>query len=175
MTFLLTFALGLLGIVAAAAVLRVALADGSRPAGFAGAVAVAAVALLAASGLVNAGKTVRLLFDKHERWEGLSRQDAIDGPSTGAAVDPAFVRMAKPHLLRGDTFFISRKAGDITRMWLMYRLAPNIAEDRPEDADWIIYWQEPDPFRTHQIRVEDILVHLKWGPDVGLIKRRRAS
>ncbi|HEV2815050.1 MAG TPA: hypothetical protein VGW10_17470 [Solirubrobacteraceae bacterium] len=173
MTFLITLVLSLLGIGLAAAVLRATLADGRTPS-WNRVVVVAAVALVAATGLPNAGATLGTVQDRIDRWGPVppeeTRGQALGG---GGGVDPAFIDFAKPHLLRGDTFFVSRNAGAETQMWLNYRFAPNLAEDRLEDADWLVYWREPDPFKTHRVSLDDVVTHLKWGPDVGLIRIRR--
>lgn len=170
MTFLIALALALLGIALAAAVLRAALARG--PLSWPRTVAVAAVALVGATGLANAGDSFRKLKDRREQWAPIKPEDTVDRAG-GAGVDPAFTAFAKPHFLRGDTFFLSRNAPGETRLWLNYRFAPTLAVGRKEDADWIIYWREPDPFRTHGIPLDQVVTHLKWGPDVGLIRVRR--
>jgi hypothetical protein len=173
-SFLLSLALALLGIGMAAAVVRAAL-GGDRPLAFGRTVAVTSVVVLVATGLANAGGTLEWLMERRDNWDHVPAEDAVDRASPGAGVDPAFVDFAKGELLRGDTFFVSRNAGDGTRLWLNYRLAPNLAEDRLEEADWLIYWQEPDPFKTHRVPLDQVVAHLKWGPDVGLIRIRRES
>lgn len=173
MSFVLSLALALVGIGLAAAVVHAALAGGGRPATFARTVAVTAVVVLSATGLANAGGTLDWLLDRRADWAPFSAKGAYDRFSPDSGVDPAFVDFAKPRLLRGDTFFISRNASGATRMWLNYRLAPNLAEDKLADADWLIYWQEPDPFKTHGVSPDEIVEHLTWGPDVGLIRMRR--
>ena len=172
MSSLLSIALALLGIGMAAAVVRAALGGGG-PMPFGRTVAVTAVVVLSATGLANAGGSLEWLMDRRDKWGDVPAEDAIDRFSPGAGVDPAFIDFAKPHLLRGDTFFVSRNAGGGTRLWLNYRLAPNLAEDRLDEADWLIYWQEPDPFKTHGVSLDQVVTHLKWGPDVGLIRIRR--
>jgi hypothetical protein len=169
-TFLITTALALLGLALAVAVLRAAFARGPLP--WSRTVAVAAVALVGATGLANAGDSLRKLESRHDEWDDVPARDTIERPG-GAGVDPAFTAFAKPNFLRGDTYFLSPNAPGDTKLWLNYRFAPTLAVDRKEDADWIVYWQEPDPFRTHGIPLDQVVTHLKWGPDVGLIRVRR--
>lgn len=171
MKFLLTFTLAALGFGVAVSVLRAAAAGGNVA--WPRLTAVFVVALLVSTGLVSAGDGYRKMREKREKWAPMREQDAVEAPGLG--VDPPFVRFAKPHLLRGDTFFVSRNASAGERLWLNYRFAPNLAEDKLADADWLVYWREPDPFKTHRVRLEDVVTHLKWGPDVGLIRIRRAS
>lgn len=173
MSFLLSLVLAVVGIGLAAGVVRTALAGGGRTPSPGRTVAVTAVVVLAATGLANSGGTLDWLLKRRAEWAPFSAKGAYDRFAPDAGVDPAFVEFAKPHLLRGDTFFISRNAGGGTRMWLNYRLAPNLAEDRLEDADWLIYWQESDPFKEHGVAPEDVVTHLTWGPDVGLMRIRR--
>ena len=172
MAFLLSLSLALFGIGLAAAVVRAALAGGGPPT-FGRTVAVTAVVVLVATGLSNAGGALEWLLDRRAKYAEYDQKSAVDRVSPASGVDPAFVDFAKPHLLRGDKFYISRNASGGTRMWLNYRLAPNLAEDRLADADWLIYWQESDPFKAHRVAREDVLAHLEWGPDVGLIRLRR--
>jgi hypothetical protein len=172
-TFLLTFALGLLGIVFAAAVLRVTLARDGRAPSWSRSIAVGVIAVLAASGLFNAGDTYRKLTDRRDHWAPVSEQDALENNSVGNHVDPKLTRFLKERLLRGETFYLTRNTPNETKLWLAYRLAPNLMEDRPDEADWIIYWQMPDAQRALGIAPEQVDRHEQWSPDVGMVKVRR--
>lgn len=173
MTFLLTFGLGLLGIVLAGAVLRVALARTGGALSWGRALALGVVAVLAATGLDRAAATYELLKDRRAHWAPVSEQDALENNAEGNGVDPEFTQFARERMLRGETFYLPRSVPNHTKLWLAYRLAPNLMEDRPDEADWIIYWAMPDPLRDLGLSPEEVDQHHQWSPDVGMLKVRR--
>lgn len=170
MSSIVTFALGLLGVVLAAALLRVSLLRGDRPRSWRGGLAVVVVAVLAASSLLNAGDAFRKLEDRRHRWAPASEQDALDSNETGDLVDRAFTRFIEERLLPGETFYFSPPTNNEPKLWLTYRLAPNMLEDRPEEADWIIYWREPDVLRALGIAPEEVVRHDQWSEDSGMLR-----
>ena len=175
MTFLLTLGLGLVGVGLSVAVVRAAM-HGDVQVSWSAAVAIAVAGLVVASGLVNAGDSYQRLRDRRAQWEPLTEAEALDNPSAPVAgVDPEFSKFAKSHLLRGQTFYLTRSASDTTRLWLGYRLAPNIMEDRIEEADWIVYWQKPDAVRELGLSRREIEAHLQFTAEAGMIKVRRES
>ena len=175
MTFLLTFALAVLGVVLAGGVLRFALSWGGGAPSWGRALAVGVAAIVVASGLVNAGDTYRKLRDRRAQYAPLPDRDALEINSVGAGVDPAFTRFAKDRLLRGETFYLTRNTKNETKLWLAYRLAPNLLEDKPQEADWIIYWQNPNALRDLAIAPDDVDRHEQWSPDTGMVKVRREN
>ena len=153
--------------------LLVAFAGSGRPPSRGGALAIGVVVVLAAGGLTDAASTYRKLRDRHAHYAPVPERDALDINSVGNHVDPAFTRFVKERLLRGETFYLTRNTPDETEVWLSYRLAPNLMEDRPGEADWIIYWQNPNALRDLAIASDDIDRHEQWSPDTGMVKVRR--
>ena len=170
MSSFVTFALGLLGIVLALALVRVALLRGERPRSWRGALAVVVVAVLAASSLLNAGDAFRTLEDRRDRWAPVSEEDALDSNETGDIVDRDFTRFIEERLLPGETFFFSPPTDNEPKLWLTYRLAPNMLEDRPEEADWIIYWRQPDVLRAVGVAPGEVVRHDRWSKDSGMLR-----
>lgn len=173
MTFLITFALAVLGVVLAGGVLRIALARGERAPSWGRALALGVVAILVATGLVQAGDSYRKLRDRRAHYAPLPERDALEINSAGVGIDPSFTQFAKDRLLRGETFYLPRSTKNETKVWLAYRLAPNLMEDRPLEADWIIYHQNANALRDLAIAPKDIDRHEQWSPDTGMVKVRR--
>ena len=170
MSSFVTFALGLLGVVLAGALLRVTLVRGDRPRSWRAVAAVVVVAGVAASGLLNAGDGFRELEDRRDRWAPVSEQEALDSNEAGDLVDRDFTRFVEERLLPGETFYFSPVSDNEPKLWLIYRLAPNLLEDRPEEADWIIYWRQPDVLRVLAVAPEEVVRHDRWSEDSGMLR-----
>ena len=74
-------------------------------------------------------------------WETLKpAQAAVAGTPSG--VDGSFAEWIRGRLKPGDRFYMVPSATqDISvYQWFTYRLLPNLATDRPQQADWLIFY-----------------------------------
>jgi hypothetical protein len=164
-----TLVLAIAAIAVAAAMLR-ALLGGRAPASVPALAAVGAALLLTFQGLATLDGSIRAMNEKHDRFAPLSARDAFENAALSVGIDPAFSAWAASQVERGETFALLGSFRVGTEHWLAYRLAPNtLARDR-RSADWLIFFETPDPYAKHGLRPEDY-ARLSWGPDAGMLRR----
>jgi hypothetical protein len=168
-TFLLTLGLGVLGVGLAIAVLRATLGgDGGAPS-WGRAAAAGAAAVLVAVGLVNARGAYKALRDGRAQWAPLPEAQAFEATPAGG-VDPGFTQLIKDQILRDEDIFIAHNTPAAPRLWLTYRLAPNIIEDTPEEADWIVYWTQPNATNEIDFGPGKVVFNREFAPGTGIFK-----
>jgi hypothetical protein len=166
------FVVALVGIALAIGMLR-ALLRASPPPSMPALAAVGVALLLTFQAVANLEGSVSEMFRKYERFAPQRPSDALEAPSVRVGIDPPFTAWAAGNLRRGETFALLEPFPLGADHWLAYRLVPNtLARDR-ESADWLVFFNTPDPYATHRLR-RTAYVRLSWGPDAGLLRRTGA-
>jgi hypothetical protein len=86
-------------------------------------------------------QTSKSLLSQHSQWETLTpAQAAVAG--TPGGVQGSFAEWIKGRLGPGERFYlVPSPTQDVSvYQWFTYRLLPNLATDRPQTADWLIFY-----------------------------------
>src|SRR2546422_33541 len=103
------------------------------------AIVVLAVAFAYLAFFGNVWQTSKSLLSQRSQWETLTPgQAAVAG--TPGGVQGAFAEWIRGRLGPGQRFYLVPSATQDVSVyqWFTYRLLPNLATDRPQEADWLI-------------------------------------
>jgi hypothetical protein len=141
----------------------------------------------AATGLVAASLTAALLFSSSigevlagfdQRREETARIPPFEAATRGGAnlgVDAPFVEWVRERVRPGETFYLlpdGLKLDEATYQWTTWRLTPNVAATRVEDADVLIFFEAPGSLRYP---AGEFGLPLRFAPDRALARRSRAG
>lgn len=131
-----------LGVLAGAALLAAIVGRGVGRRSFALGAAIIPAAVACAVLGTGLWPTTRNVLAERASQAALSPQEAQSAPGRSADVEIDFVEWAREQIPAGETFLVVGE--DRGQQWTTFRLLPNLAVDRPEDADWIVFYGE-DP------------------------------
>jgi hypothetical protein len=86
-------------------------------------------------------QTTDSLISQRSQWETLTPAEAAVAGTPGG-VDGSFAEWIRGRLKPGDRFYmVPSEAQDVSvYQWFTYRLLPNLATDRPQEADWLVFY-----------------------------------
>jgi hypothetical protein len=92
------------------------------------------------------------LWSDRSTWKRLPREQ---GPAAGAVAENADLRVGFADWIRrrlkpGDSFYIvpaKARAEPAVYQWFTYRLLPSVASEKPDGADWLIFY-DTSPARS---------------------------
>jgi hypothetical protein len=136
--------LQVLGVLAGAGLLAAVGGRGLGPRSYA--LAAALVPVGAACVLLGGSlwPTTRNMLAERARQAAIPPAEAELAPGKSANAKVDFVEWARQRIPPGEKIYVF--AGDSEGyQWTTFRLLPDLAVDRPEDADWLVFYdQEPD-------------------------------
>jgi hypothetical protein len=166
--------LQVLGAVAAGVVVSILISRRRHATGVHAAVALLATAVAFVLIWPNGWSEGRDLVDKRGDDGRLSAGEAAVAGGSVLHVNTGFVEWVREQLRPGETFHLflpgpKDPAGDgVIQQWTTYRLLPNLAVDSPEQADVLVFYNEP-PARYDRGAFEPAR---GYGPGFGLARRR---
>jgi hypothetical protein len=86
-------------------------------------------------------QTSKSLLSQRSEWETLTPAEAAVAGTPGG-VQGSFAEWIRGRLKPGERFYLVPSATQDVSVyqWFTYRLLPNLATDRPQQADWLIFY-----------------------------------
>lgn len=136
--------LEVLGVLAGAVLLAALAGQGVSRRSFALGAALVPAALACVLLGASLWPTTRNILAERARNAATPPAEAQLAPGRSADVDVEFVEWARERIPPGETIHVL--PGDEEGFqWITYRLLPSLAVDRPEEAEWLVFYdREPD-------------------------------
>ena len=100
-------------------------------------------------------------------------QAALAGTPPG--VQSGFAEWIRARLAPGQRFYLAPSATQDVSVyqWFTYRLLPNLATDRPQEADWLIFYGTTPRASGYIHMIKGIAT--RYGPGYSIARARHAS
>ena len=118
--------------------------------------------------------TGKSLLSQRSQWEAMTpAQAALAGTPPG--VQSGFAEWIRARLAPGQRFYLAPSATQDVSVyqWFTYRLLPNLATDRPQEADWLIFYGTTPRASGYVHMIKGIAT--RYGPGYSIARARHAS
>jgi hypothetical protein len=121
-------------------------------------------------------QTGRSFWSERSDWKTVGRPQAdVAGAPPEPGFQTPFAEWIRERLKPGDRFYLvpSPTRDEAVYQWFTFRLLPNLATDRPQQADWLIFYGT-SPRQTgliHSIRG----IAQQYGPGYSIARTNHAS
>ena|SRR5436190_23880054 len=119
-------------------------------------------------------QTSKSLLSQRSQWETLTPGEAAVAGTPGG-VEGAFAEWIRGRLRPGQRFYLVPSATQDVSVyqWFTYRLLPNLATDRPQEADWLIFYGTTPRASGYIHMIKGIAT--RYGPGYSIARARHAS
>jgi xanthosine utilization system XapX-like protein len=116
----------------------------------------------------------RSFWAQRAQWRAVA-QPAIAGAPAEPGFQAGFAEWIRSRLEPGDRFYLvpSPTRDEAVYQWFTYRLIPNLVTEKPEQADWLIFYgiNPRESGLTHLIKG----IAQQYGPGYSLARTQHAS
>ena len=116
----------------------------------------------------------RSFWAQRAQWRAVA-QPAIVGAPAEPGFQAGFAEWIRSRLEPGDRFYLvpSPTRDEAVYQWFTYRLIPNLVTEKPEQADWLIFYgiNPRESGLTHLIKG----IAQQYGPGYSLARTQHAS
>jgi xanthosine utilization system XapX-like protein len=172
----LVFQLG--AVLMAGFVVAVAWTAKPAPAAIARSIGVLAMALGYIAFWGHVWQTGSSFWSQHAKWKSMPRVQAevAGGRLVLPRVSTEFAEWIRERLKPGDRFYIdpsSAPRNEAVYQWYTFRLLPNLASEKPEQADWLIFYgMSPEESKVSD-SIPGIAQHYRPGYSISRVRHAR--
>jgi hypothetical protein len=119
-------------------------------------------------------QTGKSLLSQRSQWETLTPTQAATAGAPGG-VQVAFAEWIRGRLQPGQRFYLVPPEGQDVSVyqWFTYRLLPNLATDRPQGADWLIFYGTSPRASGYLHLIQGVAA--QYAPGYSIARERHAS
>jgi hypothetical protein len=119
-------------------------------------------------------QTSKSLLSQRSQWEAMTPAEAALA-GTPAGVQWGFAEWIRPRLAPGQRFYLVPSATQDVSVyqWFTYRLLPNLATDRAQQADWLIFYGTSPKASGYLHQIKGLAA--QYAPGYSIARVRHAS